>query len=203
MNFISNLLGGSSANQGYNQGIGAMSDYFNKAAGYLEPYRNFGTSTALPGLTDFIKGGGLNMPTAETVSSMPGYQFNLNEGLKALQNSALSRGNLFSGNTMKDITRYGQDYAGSQWQNYMNQNTQLLNNWLNATGLGANAASGTGNYAMNAGNNIGNAMIGQGQNNAAYAMAPWQMAAQGAGAYFGMNPGGSGMNASGATQWLK
>lgn len=189
MNFISNLLGGSSANQGYNQGIGAMSDYFNKAAGYLQPYRDFGTSTALPGLANFINSGGIKMPTASTVSSMPGYQFNFDQGLKALQNSAISGGGLNSGNAMKAITQYGQDYAGSKWQDYMNQNSQLLNNWLNATGVGSNAASGTGNYAMNAGSNIGNAMIGQGQSNAAYAAAPWQIAAGIYGMGVGSNSG--------------
>lgn len=189
MNFISNLLGGSSANQGYNQGIGAMTDYFNKASGYLQPYRDFGTSTALPGLTNFIKSGALAMPTASTVSSMPGYQFNFDQGLKALQNSALASGGLNSGNAMKAITQYGQDYAGSQWQNYMNQNSQLLNNWLNATNVGANAASGTGNFAMNAGSNIGNAMIGQGQSNAAYTALPWQIAANMYGMGVGSNSG--------------
>jgi hypothetical protein len=60
-------------------------------------------------------------PTDVTEKNDPGYQFRLNEGMKALQRSAASKGDLLSGGTAKGLERYGQDYASNEYQNVYNR----------------------------------------------------------------------------------
>lgn len=79
----------------------------------------------------------------------PGYQFRMSEGLKALERSAAARGILQSGQTLKDITRFGQDAASEEYQNaftrYMTENEyrrrQILDPLEYQIGLGQSAAS--------------------------------------------------------------
>lgn len=51
----------------------------------------------------------------------PGYQFRLNEGLKGVGRMAAARGGFASGRTLKEISRYGSDYAAGEYGNYMNR----------------------------------------------------------------------------------
>jgi hypothetical protein len=60
-------------------------------------------------------------PTNVTEQNDPGYQFRLQQGEQALQNSAAARGGLLSGNTAQAITQYGQDYASNEYQNVYNR----------------------------------------------------------------------------------
>lgn len=80
----------------------------------------------------------------------PGYQFRMSEGLKALERSAAARGILSSGQTLKDITRFGQDTASQEYQNafsrYMLETERRRRETLDPLeyqiGLGQAAASG-------------------------------------------------------------
>jgi len=47
----------------------------------------------------------------------PSYQFRVNEGLRAIEHRAASRGQLQSGNTLKDLTRFGQEAASQEYGN--------------------------------------------------------------------------------------
>lgn len=47
----------------------------------------------------------------------PGYQFRLDEGLKAIRRGAAASGGRGSGATMKALQRYGQNYASGEYQN--------------------------------------------------------------------------------------
>lgn len=51
----------------------------------------------------------------------PGYAFRLAEGLKALEQSAAARGGLLSGNTGKNLQRYGQNLASQEYSNAFNR----------------------------------------------------------------------------------
>lgn len=87
----------------------------------------------------------------------PGYQFRMSEGLKAVGASASARGMSNSGRNLKELTRYGQDYASNEYNNAYNRQSNRLSS---IAGLGQNAnqqnsAAGT-NYANQvAGNQIG------------------------------------------------
>lgn len=86
----------------------------------------------------------------EQFNADPGYQFRMSEGLKALERSAASRGILSSGQTLKDITRFGQDTASQEYQNafsrYMLETERKRRETLDPLeyqiGLGQAAASG-------------------------------------------------------------
>lgn len=83
----------------------------------LEPWRQAGT-TALSGMAnpDFQRDF-----SAADFQKDPGYDFRMQEGQKALERSAASRGGLQSGGTLKALSRYGQDYASGEYQNAYNR----------------------------------------------------------------------------------
>jgi len=54
-------------------------------------------------------------PTGESVLNEPGFKFGMDEGLQGLQQSAAARGVLNGGGTLKDIAAWGQNYAGTKY----------------------------------------------------------------------------------------
>ncbi len=78
----------------------------------------------------------------------PGYQFQLGQGTAAINNSASARGLLTSGNTLQDLTKFGQGLAGTYYNDAFkraqdtfntNQNT-TLSNLSTLAGYGLNAS---------------------------------------------------------------
>lgn len=82
----------------------------------------------------------------------PGYEFRLNEGLNAVQSSAAARGSLNSGATLRDLLKYGQDYATSEYGTYLNRLGGMTDMGAAAAGQTANAGN---NFAAGASNAIG------------------------------------------------
>lgn len=80
----------------------------------------------------------------QKLEQTPGYQFNLDQGSKALTRQAAALGNLASGNTLTAITDYGQKLAQNTFQGYM-QNLQKI------TELGSGATSQISSNIMQAG----------------------------------------------------
>lgn len=106
----------------------------------LAPYRDVGAG----GITSYADAIGLNGPEAQeraraAFRTDPGYQFTLDEGLKAIEGSAAARGGALAGGTLKDLTRFAQGTADQQYGSY-------LDRFLNAASLGQNAAAQTGNF---------------------------------------------------------
>ncbi len=60
-------------------------------------------------------------PSWDEVQNRPGYQFRQKEGQRAIENSAAAGGMLRSGNTWKDLVKYGQDYATSEYDQEYNR----------------------------------------------------------------------------------
>lgn len=84
----------------------------------------------------------------------PGYQFRFDEGQRGINANRAASGTLQSGDAMRALTRYGQDYASNEF------NTQL-NQLFNVAGLGQ-TATGQGNalagqYGAQVGQNNQNA----------------------------------------------
>jgi hypothetical protein len=100
----------------------------------------------------------------------PGYDFRLQEGQKALERHAASRGGALSGAAIKAAGRFQQDYASNEFSKAydrynINRNTKF--NFLsNVAGLGQNATNATVTAGQNSANNITN-LIAQGGANAA------------------------------------
>lgn len=64
------------------------------------------------------------LPTEAEAQKEPGYQFRLNQGAKALEQSAAARGLLNTGGTAKDLLQYGQNFASAEYQNVANRALQ-------------------------------------------------------------------------------
>jgi hypothetical protein len=91
----------------------------------MAPWRTVGQSAndamALAmGLPNSSGQGGGDRDYTEFYKS-PGYKFRMDEGTKAVERSAASRGNLQGGRTQKDLLRYGQGQASQEFGNYMSQ----------------------------------------------------------------------------------
>lgn len=86
----------------------------------------------------------------------PGYEFRMQEGIKALDRSAAARGSLNSGGQLRKLTRYGQDYASAEYQNVYNRIAQIA-------GFGGQSAGQSSNIVVNTGQNIGGALINAGE----------------------------------------
>lgn len=122
--------------------------------------------------------GQFNAPTAEQAQNTPGYQFQLQQGLNALQNSAAARGGLLSTGTAKNLENYSQGLASTNYQNaYSNAlnayNTNfntfntgqnnLYNRLSGLAGQGANSAANLNSVQQQGTNNLSNILMGTAQ----------------------------------------
>lgn len=60
-------------------------------------------------------------PSYEEAMNSPGYQFRVNQGLQALQQSRAAQGLLRSGDTAKSLIEFGQNTASQEYQNVFNR----------------------------------------------------------------------------------
>ncbi len=111
----------------------------------LAPYMQQGTM-ALGDINKF-------MANPSMVSQLPGYQFQMQQGTAAIDNSASASG--LTGNTLKALSDYGQGTAASYSNTYWNQLMQMAN-------LGQTSAAGVGNIGASTANSIGQNTIGAG-----------------------------------------
>lgn len=107
----------------------------------LNPWREAGTD-ALGQLTAKIDAG----PGDYTQS--PGYEARLAEGQRAIERSAAARGNVLSGAAVKAATRYGQDYATTDYDNFLSRYYDSLTPLQNLSGQGYAAANQAGAYGL-------------------------------------------------------
>lgn len=97
-------------------------------------------------------------------TTSPGYQFRLSEGMRAVENSAASKGMLMSGGTLKDLTRFGQGVAADDFNQQFNRTAsvaaggQQANTTLGA--LGAQSAYQQGDALQNAANARASGYVG-------------------------------------------
>jgi hypothetical protein len=131
-------------------------------------------------------------PSAAEAAAQPGYQFSLQQGLNALQNSAAAQGSLLSSGTQKALNNYAQQAGQTDYQNaynnaltgynsayntFQNNQSNTFNRLASVAGLGQTTAAQLGQAgAQNAGtvaNTLltGGAQQGQDLQNAAAATA--------------------------------
>lgn len=122
----------------------------------LQPYVTLG-NTATGTLSNLLTGAN-NGQMQQALQSMPGYQFQLQQGLESTQNGFAARGLGSSGAAMKGAANYAEGLASSNYQNFWN-------NALSAANMGAGAAAtqsqNIGNLTM-AGANALTGAAGQG-----------------------------------------
>ena len=95
----------------------------------------------------------------------PGYQFQMDQGTRAVEGSAAAQGNVRSGATMKALQGFGQGLANQEYGNYLNRLTGIAGMGQAAAGnqaaAGANFAQGAGQAYGNIGNAQSAGAIGQ------------------------------------------
>lgn len=123
------------------------------------------TSEGVPNTAPMVagQGGTPGKPDMSVFFESPDYQFNLNEGQKAIDRSAAARGGLLSGGAVREGTRYASGLASREYSNFVDRLMQQAG--LGATGIGASASAGAntaglvGNAAMNGANARGSAYL--------------------------------------------
>ncbi len=98
-------------------------------------------------------GGG---PDYSAFYESPGYQFQQEQGILAIDKSAAARGLLMSGGTLRELQRYGQGLASSEFGNYANRLASIA-------GLGQTAALGGGQLGATAAGQVGSSLADIGQ----------------------------------------
>jgi len=145
----------------YGLGRGALTtDY----AAALAPWTQQGTYAAQGqnALADYL---GFNGPEGNAralaaFQNNPGYQFQLQQGMNAIDADAARRGQLASGNTDIDLMKYAQGLANQSWGQFGAQLAPFL-------GAGQTAATGIAGINTGLGNQMAANYTGLGQGQAA------------------------------------
>lgn len=196
--FISDPFGKKSGEQavGYQAQAAADANRLNKEIFDIQradqqPWRQAGMSAL-----NQLQGGMNDMSRSFTMSDFmkdPGYQFRMDEGLKAIDRSAAARGGLNSGATMKALTRFGQDLASNEYTNaynrFKNDQTQRFNQLSSLAGVGQVANNQIGNAAAQYGAQTSNNILGVGNAQAANLMNQANFGQQLVGSAFGAGMG--------------
>lgn len=152
MGFLNDLLGNTSADAakaaaadtyakqqqavgGIQNAGGQYAQQFGQLAQGFQPWQQTGqgANSAVQNL--------LSDPSS--VASLPAYQFDLNQGARAIDHSALANGSLFSGKTGKALTAYGTNLADKTYGDQLSRLLGVSQQGLGATQAGINT-QGTG-----------------------------------------------------------
>jgi len=94
----------------------------------------------------------------------PGFQFLLNQGNENILNTASARGGVNSGNTLRDLEKFGVGLANEDYQqayqNYTGDQQRKFSMLDTIAGSGQNAAANLGALGANTAANIGNNITG-------------------------------------------
>ncbi len=123
-----------------------------EAYGFLNPWSQAGGQALAP-LTGLLTGTSYDYKTGQQTQlnqdqrqdlfhTSPGYQFRMDQAMKAIQGGQAAQGNLLSGGAQKELTQYSQGVAGDEYGNYLNQLFQLSGMGEQADAAKANVATG-------------------------------------------------------------
>lgn len=110
------------------------------------------------------------------IQNSPGYKFNLNQGLQAVQGSAAAQGMLGSGNVLTALQTQGAGIASNQYWNEVNALSQMAGANIGNPGVAGQIQAGLAGQTAAGNAALGNAVGG--------------IVQQGVNSYFGGNSGG-------------
>jgi hypothetical protein len=113
----------------------------------LAPWRQAGGAA--------IQAGAAMLQPGYDYTASPGYQFRFNEGQRAVEGGAASKGMLMSGGTLKDLTRFGQGVAADDFNDQFNRQMAIA-------GGGQQAATSLGQLGGAMAGRIGDTLTGIG-----------------------------------------
>jgi len=88
----------------------------------------------------------------------PGYQFRFDEGQRGINANRAATGMMQSGDTLRALTRYGQDYASNEYNTQLNQLFSVAGLGQTATGQGNALAGQYGAQVGQNNQNVSNAL---------------------------------------------
>ena len=91
------------------------------AAGFGEFQRNLTMDPSIAGLTQQLGDLASDRFDMSDFQQDPGYAFRLREGEEAINRAAASAGRFDSGRALKDLTRFGQEFASNEFGNAFNR----------------------------------------------------------------------------------
>lgn len=161
---IGSLIGGSSSSDASKQAQGLDLTGYNYLTGANGTSGTVNNGTAantasanLLGLNG-TAGGDASSPAFNNYLNSTGYDFQMDQGQRAITGSAAAKGLLNSGATGKALTTFGQNLGATTFNNYLGQlNTQSAQG-ITAAGQIGQAGSSGGTAAGTAAVNGGNAM---------------------------------------------
>lgn len=116
-----------------------------------QPYQNLGAGAA-NNLANLLNKG-FQAPTLAEAENTPGYQFQLQQGTRAIDENAAANGTLMSGNTGVALEQYGQGLAQNAYQ-------QDYQNALNAFQANQGALQGAVNTGLGSSGQLAGANLG-------------------------------------------
>lgn len=126
----------------------------------------------------------------------PGYEFQLNQGQQALQNSQAAQGGVLSGAALKSLINYNQGVAStgyqSAWDRWNAQQTNTVNRLGSLAQLGQAASTNSATGASSFSNGIANTITGAGNAAAAGTVGATNAVNSGLGYYYLSQNGGGG-----------
>lgn len=178
-----------------NPDVAASAEFGNNPSLHYERYgRKEGR--ALPMLTA-SRGpntGSLVKPfTMADLTNEPGYQFGLNEGEKGIDRAAGAAGGRYSGATLKALTRFNSDYAGTKYDAAFNRDAATKNQTYSfltgASSTGVNAAGMTAGLGANSAATQAGLITDAGNARAAGTVGVANAASSGVSSYLNYNQG--------------
>lgn len=155
MGFVTDLFGAGEAKQaaraqeeGYRTARSTYQDAGTQALGRYSPYAE--TSLTANRMIDATLEGDFS-----DFYESPGYQFRLDQGNRAISRGAAARGMNLSGATLKDLNRFGQDLASTEYGNWYNRMANLRGEGIGIAGQQAGIDMTTGQQV--AGTQLGEA----------------------------------------------
>tara|TARA_B100000780_G_scaffold79934_1_gene54326 strand:+ start:4204 stop:4950 length:747 start_codon:yes stop_codon:yes gene_type:complete len=157
MGFLDSLTGAddfqdaaNESSQGYADAQDTIYQAGQRSINRFDPYSQMGTNGANALNSMYNRDGSMNY---DQFRNMPGYQFRMEEGQRAMDNSGSARGMTQSGAQMKALAKYGQGSADQGFNDWFNKQMQM-------SGMGMNAVSNQGNIDTSSAAGMGEMMVG-------------------------------------------
>lgn len=167
-------------------GIAEQRRQFDQTRADLAPYRD-AVSWSMPQLQGLI-----GQPVSpEEVMQDPGYQFGLDQSMRALNQRIAAMGGRVSGNALRGAAEYAGNYATTRYNDAHARRMDRIRALQSMAGLSQNAASQTGQFGAGAANAITGMLGQQGEADAGSRMARgniWANAGNALMAQYGRRP---------------
>lgn len=138
------------------EGVDTYNNFATQAGAKFDPFLKTGTAAnTMYGNALGLNGAEGNAAATGAFQAGPGYQFQMDQGLQALDRGAASRGMLSSGNLIQAEQKYGSDLANQEYQNWLKNLMAGSTSGQQAAGSQAAILTGQGDKGYDAGKTLG------------------------------------------------